>query len=544
MKKIYFFAMFLVVSLCAIAQAPESFNYQAVVRDAAGQEITGQLVGIQISLLQTTASGTAVYVERFTPTTNDFGLITLDIGDGIVQSGDFSVIDWSSDLYFIKVEMDENGGTTYVEIGTSQLLSVPYSLYSNRAGQLSIGDTWLKNGSKLYFNDDNVGIGIDDPLQKLHIRGNGSYIGTDIVDDSNDWPSFLLTGSFPNIIIGSNGNTNHGATLGFWNFDGDATTLQWNLGGGQDGNFSIGFARNSSNPHCGINGLTESCTDALTPLLINPQGNVGINQINPQYDLDVNGDVNVSGNLKVDGDLDIDVSSIIADILPAGMIVPFAGDAGSVPDGWLLCDGSEVSRTSYDRLFNTISVNYGYGDNSTTFNLPDLRGRFLRGVDNGSGNDPDAASRTASNAGGNSGDAIGSWQPFATGLPTSIFSISAAGQHNHTGSLSAAGNHSHTGLTSSAGGHGHTIYGDGSQLYLGDIVATGGGQFHGLETGGGQALTTSSVSNHFHSVSINTAGNHSHTLSINTTGNHNHILSGGDNETRPQNVYVNYIIKY
>jgi microcystin-dependent protein len=97
-------------------------------------------------------------------------------------------------------------------------------------------------------------------------------------------------------------------------------------------------------------------------------------------------------------------------IAPAGTIFAFAGDTTRVPSGWLLCDGSAVSRTTYASLFNVILSNYGSGDGATTFNVPDLRGRFLRGTDNGAGVDPDALSRVALNAGGNTGDAVGSAQ--------------------------------------------------------------------------------------------------------------------------------------
>lgn len=94
--------------------------------------------------------------------------------------------------------------------------------------------------------------------------------------------------------------------------------------------------------------------------------------------------------------------------VPAGTILPFAGT--SAPTGYMLCDGSAVSRATYAVLFGVLSTAYGEGDGSTTFNIPDLRGRFLRGVDGGSGNDPDAASRTAMATGGNTGNNIGSIQ--------------------------------------------------------------------------------------------------------------------------------------
>jgi hypothetical protein len=105
-----------------------------VVRDSGDALVTSQPVGMQISILQTTATGTAVYVETQTPTTNVNGLVSLEIGTGSVVSGDFTTIDWSTDSYFIKTEIDPAGGTTYTITGTSQLMSVPFALYAKTSG--------------------------------------------------------------------------------------------------------------------------------------------------------------------------------------------------------------------------------------------------------------------------------------------------------------------------------------------------------------------------------------------------------------------------
>ena len=105
----------------------------AIVRNAAGDLVTNQQVGMQISILKTTVGGTAVYVETQTPTTNGSGLVSIEIGTGTVVTGVFATIDWSTDTYFIKIETDPTGGTSYSIIGTSQILSVPYTLYANSA---------------------------------------------------------------------------------------------------------------------------------------------------------------------------------------------------------------------------------------------------------------------------------------------------------------------------------------------------------------------------------------------------------------------------
>ncbi|MCP1611679.1 hypothetical protein J2848_003357 [Azospirillum lipoferum] len=92
--------------------------------------------------------------------------------------------------------------------------------------------------------------------------------------------------------------------------------------------------------------------------------------------------------------------------IPVGGIVPYAGPVnGPLPNGWFLCDGSAVSRTQYAALFNVINTLYGTGDNSTTFNLPDYRGMFLRGVSAGTNLDLDFEGRTAQNNGNNTGTA-------------------------------------------------------------------------------------------------------------------------------------------
>jgi microcystin-dependent protein len=95
--------------------------------------------------------------------------------------------------------------------------------------------------------------------------------------------------------------------------------------------------------------------------------------------------------------------------VPPGSIMAYMGT--NAPGGWLLCDGSAVSRTQYSRLFAVVGVSSGSGDGVTTFNLPDLRGMFLRGLDGTAGVDPDKATRTAAKPGGNVGNEVGSSQP-------------------------------------------------------------------------------------------------------------------------------------
>lgn len=137
MKKILMLALAgFVMSATAIAQAPEKMSYQAVVRDGAGDLVTNETVGIEVNILQGSASGIVEYTETHTATTNDNGLVTLEIGAG-VTGDNFSYVWWGNGPYFINTMIDLDGGTSYTISGTSELLSVPYALYANRADSLN-----------------------------------------------------------------------------------------------------------------------------------------------------------------------------------------------------------------------------------------------------------------------------------------------------------------------------------------------------------------------------------------------------------------------
>lgn len=206
-------------------------------------------------------------------------------------------------------------------------------------------------------------------------------------------------------------------------------------------------------------------------------------QINPNK-----GGVFVTGWLNWLNELRVNVNTALAGAtVPTGLIAPYGGT--TAPSGYLLCDGTAVSRTTYSGLYAVVGDAFGEGDGSTTFNVPDLEGRFLRGVDNSAGRDPDAGSRTAMNTGGNTGDAVGSIQGDATGLPTTDFTTDNPGNHAHAMAK-------RSGTVGTETGNGFT--------YGGSLSAQSGG----------------------------TGGSHTHS-----------VTGGGDNETRPINAGVNYIIK-
>ena len=213
--------------------------------------------------------------------------------------------------------------------------------------------------------------------------------------------------------------------------------------------------------------------------------------------------------------------------VPAGVFVPYAGE--TAPAGWLLCDGSAVSRTTYAALFAAVGTAYGTGDGSTTFNLPDMRGEFLRGWDNGRGID--------------SGRALGSSQNGQNQSHAHSGNASSAGSHSHTASSSSSGSHSHSGSAASGGSHSHSF---SSILSLNKATVASGGSYTAALYNVPQSGSTGSDGAHTHSLSISSNGTHSHSVTVNSGGAHDHtlsIVSSGGTEARPRNVAANFIIK-
>ena len=133
MKKTILGFIAVMISSALLAQTPQLMSYQAVIRNGSNQLLANAPAGVRVSILQGSASGTAVYSETHTVTTNAQGLANLSIGGGTAQSGTFAGIDWANGPYFLKTETDPTGGTNYSITATSQLMSVPYALYAERS---------------------------------------------------------------------------------------------------------------------------------------------------------------------------------------------------------------------------------------------------------------------------------------------------------------------------------------------------------------------------------------------------------------------------
>jgi len=131
MKKILFIAFYLIFALNHIhAQMPNTFRYQAVIRNSNGEVVDDKPIKLKMSILQNSATGTNVYSEVFEYTTNEYGLVAVNIGAGEATFGVFNSIDWGASSYYLQVEVDIDGGSNYKLMGASQILAVPYALYA------------------------------------------------------------------------------------------------------------------------------------------------------------------------------------------------------------------------------------------------------------------------------------------------------------------------------------------------------------------------------------------------------------------------------
>ncbi|MEN0045502.1 MAG: tail fiber protein [Bacteroidota bacterium] len=301
---------------------------------------------------------------------------------------------------------------------------------------------------------------VDIRLRIYEGEGTSAQAIFDQVYDASDFSATLELQSFP---IATNVQTPFILDAG--------TTYTFQIEGIGD-DLSFRFADN--NPYTFGRMNTDTQNDAVFKINVSTTDG---------YNLDVKSDSTIVGN-------DLFVQGRVKDqfgyVVPVGGIMPFGG--ANPPEGWLLCDGREVRRDFYADLFAMIGTNWGAGDGSTTFRLPDLRGQFLRGVSGSSNEDPNRNSRTAKYSGGSTDNNVGSYQQDELKR------------------------------------HGHPVYysrQDGGSKedegYL-TLDTTAPVEIHSANTGSPQRVTSN--------------------LNTNAVG------GAGGSESRPKNAYVNYIIKY
>ncbi len=323
-------AMVVFMNSSSFGQAPQGINYQAVLRDGAGVIMANEAVTVQFTIHSGSAGGATVYQETHSLTTNDYGLVTTDIGGGTPVTGNFSNISWGTDDFFLQVEVNDGGG--YVDLGTTQLMSVPYALYSENAnnavnaqnatdmqlndltdvnatpavnevlkwnGSQWVADTdntgggggspWTANGNDIYNNNiGNVGVGTTNPQTQLEVGG--------VIRSTTNLAGGILEGYDPHhalyLRVGKDSLMDHTDLCEYGNI-----------------RFFTG-------------GLIQ---DQLERMIITNYGYIGIGTSSPGYLLDVNGYVRVGNQLQV-GDGNLGASSVyINDIADASWLLNTAG---------------------------------------------------------------------------------------------------------------------------------------------------------------------------------------------------------------------------
>ena len=660
MKRLSLILVFLIYSLFLYSQTPQKFNYQTVVRDNTGTVIKNQIVSFRIAIVKNNPSGFEVYSESHTPTTNEFGLVNFEVGNGIIISGSMSSIEWGADIYFIKIGLDASGGSNYILMGTSQLLSVPYALYAEKAGNINNSDTsatneiqdlqltksnlllitnnpnanpinlnnfydntdsqklsisgdtiLISNGNKIVISDD-VNDADADPQNEIQflsfandtlLLSNGSfaYLGNydnlaainqlfiklaadsiylkqlidynassitfsqqnlnslaskqqsdsatsalDIKSVSDDLAtetsnrisgeatitakhvsdSTLMANNLTSLNTGLNTETANriAADYTLSNKDNSDSTylrglINTNINDisteatnritsdnsikskattdstffkGLNDNLNTTLNAETSNRIASDNNISakETADSSYLSGLINSNANNLNTHISNDADIDSTNEIQTlsrnglnislsktSGSISVaDNDNDslneLQTLSISNDTLsiskgnfielrnstfsvPVGSIMPFAGT--NVPNGWLLCNGDAISKSAYSNLFTIIGISWGGGNGTTTFNLPDLRGQFLRGVDGTGGIDTDKANRTAKYTSGNTGNSVGSYQEDEIRAHYHTYQNDINGPpYNHDLPYTAGGSNYRTNSTSSSTGGSET----------------------------------------------------------------------------------------
>lgn len=311
------------IALTTLAQSPEGFKYQAVVRDGSNTIMPNQTVGMQIVIQQGTVGGTAVYTETFSTSTNAYGLVNLEIGTGNT-SDNFSLIDWANGPYFIETSIDIAGGSSYSVMGTSQLMSVPYALYSKTA----------ENVANDMVNDADADS--TNELQTLSLIGDTLAIsnGNNVILPSSGGGNWTLNGV--NINNSNSGNVGVGlTTVPYHTLAVGKTDSTSSLSLGHIGNFNeaksgqLVFSEDISfNGDCGLmfqhNGATNNlhlmggCTSfGDTIARFNRSGYSNIrqlrvgtnilsnasNQLSVDGNSDFTGDMTITGNLTVTGNI-------------------------------------------------------------------------------------------------------------------------------------------------------------------------------------------------------------------------------------------------
>ncbi|MEZ4919028.1 MAG: hypothetical protein R2792_07945 [Saprospiraceae bacterium] len=317
------------------AQAPEGFNYQAVVRDAMNQPISNQAVSLRISILTGSSGGSSLYTETHLVNSSDLGVIALVVGSGQVQSGSFNAINWANGSYWMQVEMDASGGNSFQLLGSSQLVSVPFALHAQTVTDKDDADadpvnelqTLTKLGDQLVLSQNGGSVSINDndsdPLNEIQ----------NIVKIGNQVMLTLNGGSFIDEVNDNDANpTNELQTLSF-----DSNTNQLSISNGNSVAIPTGGMDADADP------TNELQTISKTGSVVSLSNGGG----------SFNDDVN---------DADANPNNELQTIVKNGSIVTLSNGGGSFTDEVNDADsnpGNELQNLTFNPTTNELSITNG-----------------------------------------------------------------------------------------------------------------------------------------------------------------------------------------
>lgn len=290
MKKylIPFLFLFFVNNLTA--QSPPFFNYQTIIRDHSGQVMVDKNFYLRISIYQNDINGNLVFQELHHKTTNKYGLINLQIGNGVISMGSIQDLNWSAGPYFLETAIDSTENQEFVIISTTQLLSVPYAMHAHT---VDVAGVWEQNNNDIYYQNGNVGIGTSQPTTPLQIEGYSE--GTEnktfakIINHTNDpWSAanvrFFSGTNQENFLQLAHRADSYSVMEGY-----AATSLVWNRGNGL-------ILQSTDSPNSSIRFQTSTLHEYIERMRLDAEGNLGLGTKAPEYPLHITRKSVLDGN--------------------------------------------------------------------------------------------------------------------------------------------------------------------------------------------------------------------------------------------------------
>ncbi len=302
MRLLLIFA-FTAFAMAGFSQSPNSFKYQSVLRDKNGLLIVDKTVSVRISILQSKIDGATIYSETHSTKTSGSGIINLEIGKGVIVSGLFSSIAWGLNSHFVKIEMDPAGGNTFELVGVSQLLSVPYAMFSQTSGD----EKWDNVTGGINYKSGNVGIGNTTPTASIDIVGAGTS-NASVLTTRNNWSNSISNYTSGDVNFLQAGFLGY-RSRGTWQNPSSILTGDrigsFGAAGYVNGSYSTGaamevYAGNSLGGYLIFGTTATPGATRLERMRISESGNVGIGTTSPAYNLDVAGTINAT-SLLVNG---------------------------------------------------------------------------------------------------------------------------------------------------------------------------------------------------------------------------------------------------